>query len=49
MELVRQPFASNQCGQACVATICGITLEESLMIFRCKGQTRTKQVIAALR
>lgn len=48
MKLVRQPFASSQCGQACLATICGITLEEALMIFRSKGATRTKQLIQAL-
>lgn len=49
MKLVKQPVGSSQCGQACVATVCGITLEESLMIFRRKGQTRTKHIVAALR
>jgi hypothetical protein len=47
--LVRQPEGSNQCGQACVATICGITLDESLTLFCCKGCTTTKRVVAALR
>ncbi|MHC4702439.1 MAG: hypothetical protein ACYTFQ_17890 [Planctomycetota bacterium] len=49
LQFVRQPEGSNQCGQACVATICGITLDESLMIFRCKGCTTTKRVVTALR
>jgi len=47
MKLVKQPTESNQCGQACVATVCGLSLEESLMIFRCKGATSTKQLIQA--
>lgn len=49
MKLVKQPTGSNQCGQACVATISGLSLEESLMIFRRKGQTCTKHVVSALR
>lgn len=49
MKLVKQPTGSNQCGQACVATVCGLSLEESLMIFCRKGATRTKQLIQALR
>jgi len=49
MKLVKQPVGSSQCGQACVATICGFTLEKSLMIFCRRGQTRTKHVVAALR
>jgi hypothetical protein len=49
IKLVRQPLDSNQCGQACVATICGITFNEALMLFRQKGRTTTKQVVTALR
>ena len=48
MKLVKQPTGSSLCGQACVATICGLTLEESAMIFRSKGATCTKQLIQAL-
>ena len=36
------------CGQACVATICDITLEEACMVMRTKGKTRTKQLKQAL-
>jgi hypothetical protein len=49
LRLVYQPEGSNQCGQACVATVCGITLDESLLLFRCKGCTTTKRVVTALR
>lgn len=49
MKLVRQPENSSLCGQACVATIAGVSLEESIQAFRgTKGGTRTKQVIDAL-
>lgn len=48
MKLVRQPKGSNLCGQACVATIAGITLEESTEVFRTKGYTNTKIVKQAL-
>lgn len=50
MELVRQPKNSNLCGQACVATIAGVSIEESIKAFDgTRGKTRTKQVAKALR
>ena len=50
MYLVRQSEGSSLCGQACVATIAGVSLEESIRAFGgTKGGTRTKQVISALR
>jgi len=50
MKLVRQPEGSSLCGQACVATIAGVSLEESIRAFDgTRGGTRTKQVINALR
>jgi hypothetical protein len=49
LKLIRQPENSSLCGQACVATIVGVSLEESIAVFGTKGGTRTKQVIAALR
>ncbi len=49
MKLVKQPIGSSQCGPACIATICGISLGESLAIFRSKGATRTKQLVQVLR
>lgn len=50
MKLVRQPDKKT-CGQASVATICGITLEEACMLARTKGKTNTaqlKRVLAAM-
>lgn len=50
MELVRQPKNSSLCGQACVATIAGVSLEKSIKVFGgTKGGTRTRQVVEALR
>jgi len=50
MKLVRQPKGSSLCGQACVATIAGVSLEESIMAFGgTRGGTSTKQVVDALR
>lgn len=49
MNLVRQPTASNLCGQACVATLCAITLDEAIAIVGTKGKTRPKQIVAALK
>lgn len=49
MKLVRQPEDSCLCGQACVATIAGVSLEESIRAFGGKrGKTRTKEVAKAL-
>ena len=48
MKLVRQPKDSTLCGQACVATLAGITLGKSIMFFGHKGRTRYKAVIQAL-
>jgi hypothetical protein len=48
MKLIRQPEHSNLCGQACVATIAGVSIEESIKAFGgTTGRTRTKQVIEA--
>jgi len=43
MKLIRQPDKKT-CGQASVATICGITLEEACMLARTKGKTNTAQL-----
>ena len=48
MQLVRQPTGSNLCGQACVATLCGITLDEAIALVRKHGQTRTIHLKRAL-
>ena len=47
MKLVRQHH--NTCGQASVATICGITLEEACMFALTKGKTKTWQLKRVLR
>ena len=44
MKLVRQPTDSKLCGQACVATICNISLEEAIMLVRKQGATRTRDL-----
>ena len=49
MKLLLQPVGSNCCGQACVAMICGITLEQSIQLLGTKGKTNTAQLIEALR
>ncbi len=48
MKLVRQPKGSKLCGQACIATVCNITLEEAIELVGTKGRTNTKQLKAAL-
>ena len=48
ISLIRQPDNSNLCGQACVAMIAGISLDESIKLFNSKGKTRTKQLYYAL-
>lgn len=48
MIFVKQPQPSSCCGQACVAMIAGITLDDSMKIFGTKGGTYAKNVIFAL-
>ena len=49
MELVKQPKNTNLCGQACVATVAGISLDESIKAFGGhKGRTKTHHLIDAL-
>jgi hypothetical protein len=49
MKLVKQPPKSNCCGQACVATVAGISLEDSIEKFRKRGKTRAADVRDALK
>jgi hypothetical protein len=46
--LIRQN-SDFTCGQACVAMIAGISLEQSIVLFGHAHATRTKEVIAVLR
>jgi len=49
VKLVTQPQNSNLCGQACVATIAGKSIEDSIKAFGGKsGKTRTRDVVYAL-
>ena len=48
MKLVRQPSGSNLCGQACVAMVCDIELEEAIELVGSRGKTVTKQLKEAL-
>jgi len=49
MKLVRQPNNSTLCGQACIATICNITLEQAIIDVGKKGKTKTKDLIKGLK
>ena len=46
--LVYQPLDSNLCGQACVATVLGITLEDSIDLVGKRGYTNTRHMREAL-
>lgn len=48
-DLVRQTEGSSLCGQAVVATLLRITLDESVRAFGTRGATRTRQIVAVLR
>lgn len=49
IRLVRQPNGSSLCGQACVAMVANITLEESIRRFGSRGGTYTRQLVEVLR
>jgi hypothetical protein len=49
MKLVRQPDGSPLCGQACIAMVLDIALEESIAKFKSRGQTKTQQLVKILR
>lgn len=44
MNLIRQPVGTNLCGQACVATVCNITLDEAIVLVQTRGGTKTKHL-----
>ena len=48
MKLVRQPKGSSVCGQACVATLGGITLARAILLTNRTGKTTTKDIKRAL-
>lgn len=49
IKYVTQPLGSALCGQTCVAMIAGISLEESIDVFGKRGETETRDLVAALR
>lgn len=49
MKLINQPKGVGVCGQTCVAMIAGISLEESINLFKSKAGTRPKQVAKVLK
>lgn len=48
INLIKQPDGSSLCGQACVAMIVGISLNESIKLFNSKGATTTRKLYHAL-
>lgn len=48
MKLIKQPENSNLCGQACVAMLLGISLEESIELIGKKGKTSLKHLKPAI-
>jgi hypothetical protein len=46
--LVYQPHGSNYCGQACVATVLGVTLEDAIDLVGKRGYTNTRHMREAL-
>jgi hypothetical protein len=48
MRYVKQPMGSNVCGQACVAMLADITLDEAIVATGRRGKTRTKDIKAGL-
>jgi len=48
MIFVRQPKNSNQCGQACIAMLGNISLDDACLLTGTRGATRTKHLSKAL-
>ena len=49
MNLVQQPMGSKQCGQACVAMLCGVSIERAIGLVGKKAGTKTKELARACR
>jgi len=48
MKLVMQPRDSALCGQACVAMLTGVTLDEATKLVGTKGKTWSREIRSAL-
>ena len=46
---VQQPKKSNQCGQACIASLVGITLQQAIELVGEKGATTARDITKALK
>jgi len=49
LKMIMQPEGSNLCGQACVAMLLGISLDESIKLIGKRGKTRTRDLVTALK
>lgn len=49
MNLVLQPAGSNQCGQACVAMVAGVSIEKVIGAIGHRHSTKTREIVAALK
>lgn len=49
IEHIQQPKESHLCGQACVAMVARVSLEEAIQVMGTRGRTRPKQLAVALR
>jgi hypothetical protein len=49
MNLIQQPTGSKQCGQACVAMLCGVSIERAVGLVGKKFSTKTKELARACR
>lgn len=45
---IRQPKGSNVCGQCCVASILGATLQSTIAKMKKRGRTKAKDLVNAL-
>ena len=48
MRHIRQPAGSRICGQACLAMLAGIALEEAVRVVGHRRGTKTREILAAL-
>ena len=45
MDLILQPVGSNMCGQACIAMIAGISIEEAVKAVGHRHSTKTREIV----
>lgn len=47
--MVLQPPGSNMCGQACLAMVLNISIEEACVVVKTRGKTTTRMLVDGLR